>query len=97
MHKAMAVLYRPVTARVANRYDIEKYEGSDKYANKMLDIPLDIAVGAMLFFWTLGSDLSQASLKSLAMENQMTLAPLHNFLNGGTGFQSSTNSLGETP
>jgi len=96
MHKAMAVLYRPVTARVANRYDIEKYEGSDKYANKMLDIPLDIAVGAMLFFWTLGSDLSQASLKSLAMENQMTLAPLHNFLNGGTGYPSSTNSLGET-
>jgi hypothetical protein len=96
MHKAMAVLYRPVTARVANRYDIEKYEGSDKYANKMLDIPLDIAVGAMLFFWTLGSDLSQASLKSLAMENQMTLAPLHNFLNGGIGYPSSTNSLGET-
>jgi hypothetical protein len=58
----------------------------------MLEIPLDIAVGAMLFFWTLGSDLSQASLKSLAMENQMSLAPLHNFLNGGIGFPSFTNS-----
>jgi hypothetical protein len=87
----MAVLFRPVVSKFGKRYDIEKYEGSAKYAGQMLEIPLDIAVGAMLFFWTLGSDLSQASLKSLAMENQMSLAPLHNFLNGGIGSLSSTN------
>ena len=97
MHKAMAVLYRPIVSTFGMRYDIEKYEGSDKYAGQMLEMPLDIAIGAMLFFWTLGSDLSQASLKSLAMENQMSLAPLHNFLNGGIGYLSSTNSRVETP
>jgi hypothetical protein len=62
----------------------------------MLEMPLDITIGAMLFFWTLGSDLSMASLKSLAMENQMNLAPLHNFLKDGIGFPSSINSLAET-
>jgi hypothetical protein len=96
MHKAMAVLFRPVVSTFGQRYDIEKYEGSSKYANKMLEIPLDITVGAMLFFWTLGNDLSRASLQSLAMENQMNLAPLHNFLKDGIGSPSSTNSLAET-
>ena len=96
MHKAMAVLFRPVVSTFGQRYDIEKYEGSAKYANKMLEMPLDIAIGAMFFFWTLGSDLSKASLQSLAMENQMNLAPLPNFLNGGIGSPSSTNSQEET-
>jgi hypothetical protein len=97
MHKAMAVLFRPIVSTFGQRYDIEKYEGSAKYANKMLEMPLDITIGAMLFFWTLGSDLSQASLQSLAMENQMNLAPLHNFLKDGIGSLSSTNYQEETP
>jgi hypothetical protein len=96
LHKAMAVLFRPIISTFGMRYDIEKYEGSDKYAGKMLDMPLDIAIGAMLFFWTLGNDLSQASQQSLAMEKQMSLALLPNFPNGGIGSPSSINSLEET-
>jgi hypothetical protein len=96
MHKAMAVLFRPVISTFGQRYDIEKYEGSAKYAGKMLDMPLDIAIGAMFFFWTLGSDLSQASQKSSPMESQMSLALLHNFPNDGIGSPYSTSSLEET-
>jgi len=96
MHKAMAVLYRPITATFGSRYEIEKYEGSDKYADKMKGIDLDIAIGAMLFFWTLGNDLSQATLKSLEKEEGMNLAPLLNFLKNGDGFQSTINSQEET-
>jgi hypothetical protein len=96
MHKAMAVLYRPITATFGSRYEIEKYEGSDKYADKMKGISLDIAIGAMLFFWTLGNDLSQATLKSLEKEEEMNLAPLLNFLKNGDGFQSTINSQEET-
>jgi hypothetical protein len=96
MHKAMAVLFRPVISTFGQRYDIEKYEGSAKYAGKMLDMPLDIAIGAMFFFWTLGSDLSKASQQSLAMQNQMNLAQLPNFPNDGIGSPSSTNSQEET-
>lgn len=92
MHNAMAVLYRPITATFGNRYEIEKYEGSDKHAEKMKGISLDIAIGAMLFFWTLGSDLSQATLKSLEMEEEMNLAPLRSFLKNGDGFLSTISS-----
>lgn len=91
MHKAMAVLYRPVTARVGNRYDIEPYEGTAKYAEQMKNAPLDVAIGAMVFFWTLGNDLSRASLKSLAKGNQMNLVPLISFLKNGVGYQYTTN------
>ena len=97
MHRAMAVMFRPVTATFGNRYEIEKYEGSEKYADKMKDVPLDIAIGAMLFFWTLGNDLSIASLKSLGMEQEMNLVPLHNFLKNGLGSPSTISSLMETP
>lgn len=97
MHKAMAVLYRPVVATFGNRYEIEKYEGSDKYAEQMKEMPLDVTIGAMLFFWTLGKDLSVASLTSLAKEEEMNLTPLLNFLKSGDGFPSTTNSQEVTP
>jgi hypothetical protein len=92
MHKAMAVLYRPVVATFGNRYEIEKYEGSDKYAEHMKEMPLDVTIGAMLFFWTLGKDLSVASLTSLAKEGEMNLTPLLNFLKNGDGSLSTISS-----
>ena len=50
MHKAMAVLYRPVIHEKNNFYLIEDYEGSDKYAEVMLDSPIQAALGSMVFF-----------------------------------------------
>lgn len=97
MHKAMAVLYRPVVATFGNRYEIEKYEGSDKYAEQMKEMPLDVTIGAMLFFWTLGKDLSVASLTSLAKEEEMNLTPLLNFLKNGGGSLSTISSQEVTP
>jgi hypothetical protein len=96
MHRAMAVLYRPVVATFGNRYEIEKYEGSEKYAEQMKQMPLDVAIGAMLFFWTLGKDLSLATLKSLETEEEMNLAPLLNFLKNGVGSPYTISSLAET-
>ena len=97
MHKAMAVLYRPVVATFGNRYEIEKYEGSDKYAEQMKEMPLDVTIGAMLFFWTLGKDLSVASLTSLARDEEMNLTPLLNFLKSGDGSLSTISSQEVTP
>lgn len=57
MHRAMAVLYRPIVSKKGDKYLIEDYEGSEKYANKMLDMPLGIALGAMVFFYNLLNDL----------------------------------------
>ena len=50
MHKAMAVLFRPVYHSKRECYLIDKYEGSDKYSQVMKDMPLSVALGATVFF-----------------------------------------------
>lgn len=57
MHKAMAVLFRPVYHSKKEFYMIDEYEGSSKYSEVMLDMPVDVAIGAMVFFYRLGSKL----------------------------------------
>lgn len=60
LHKAMAVLFRPIKSKVKDLYIIEDYEAADKYAEVLKYMPLDIALGSMLFFWTLLNDLGNA-------------------------------------
>ena len=69
IHKAMAVLYRPVIGSKKDMYRIEDYEGSDKYADLLKYMPSSIALGAMVFFYRLGMKLAKRSLNSLL--NQM--------------------------
>jgi hypothetical protein len=56
LHKAMAVLYRPTSNKVKNMYLIEEYENSDKYSEVMKYMPLGVALGSMVFFYTLLND-----------------------------------------
>jgi hypothetical protein len=56
LHKAMAILYRPITSKVKDMYTIEEYESSEKYSEVLKYMPLDIALGCMLFFSTLHND-----------------------------------------
>lgn len=56
LHKAMSILYRPITNKTKHYYNIEKYESSDKYAEVLKYMPLDIALGSMLFFYHLHND-----------------------------------------
>tara|TARA_S200002703_G_scaffold146304_1_gene141263 strand:+ start:270 stop:1040 length:771 start_codon:yes stop_codon:yes gene_type:complete len=64
MHKAMAVLFRPITAQTKELYDIEEYEGSKKYAHFMKHMPVSVALGAMVFFYRLGMKLSRHTMNS---------------------------------
>jgi hypothetical protein len=50
MHKAMAVLYRPIIKRHKDLYDIEPYSTYEKYEDIMKHAPLNISLGAMVFF-----------------------------------------------
>lgn len=59
MHKAMAVLFRPITAHAKDMYDIEEYEGSKKYAHYMKHMPVNVTLGAVVFFYRLGMKLSK--------------------------------------
>ena len=57
MHKAMAVMYRPIILKQRRKYLIEDYEGSHKYSEIMKSAPMDVVMGAMLFFSNLTNDL----------------------------------------
>ena len=57
MHKAMAVLFRPVIHKRKDYYRIDDYGGADRYSDVMLDMPLNVALGASVFFYRLGSKL----------------------------------------
>ena len=97
MHNAMAVLYRPITNKLGNKYQIEEYKGSITYADVMRHAPLDVVLGAMVFFYTLGNDLLKSTINYLE-ENQelQNILNKHNLENVGDGIQVSMLLLKET-
>ena len=92
MHKAMAVLYRPINFKKDNKYHIEDYKGSNSI---MLDMPLDIALGAMVFFWSLNEELLQITLNYLNKEipNNLTLQQKEALEKSGIGINQSMDLL----
>ena len=62
MHKAMAVLYRPVNFKKKERYTIAEYSPSDEISLLMKEMPLNVVMGSMVFFYRLGMELSKATL-----------------------------------
>lgn len=96
MHKAMAVLYRPIKSKVKDLYTIEDYEGSDKYSEVLKYMPLDIALGSMLFFYHLHNDcvtnLKDFILKEVEQSEQAKQILEKN----GVGINHFTQQLEET-
>lgn len=66
LHKAMAVLYRPIHKSYSKResYRIDSYKSADLYSDVLAEMPLGIALGAKVFFYRLGIKLSKAILSS---------------------------------
>lgn len=97
LHKAMAVLYRPITQKVKSRYLIEPYESAGKYSDTMKQAPMHVAFGAVLFFYRLGNELLEATLTSLEMgaSQSMSTPDKDNSPSGGDGMRHSINSLRE--
>jgi hypothetical protein len=100
-HKAMAVMYRPITKKVKDRYEIFEYKGTDEFSDVMKYAPLNVVLGATVFFSILGSDLVQHTLTSLEMELKknpklMTLANERNLIKDGDGTIQSMHLLKET-
>ena len=50
MHKAMAILFRPIVKKAGNRYEIADYNGTNEYGDIMKRMPLDAVMGSMVFF-----------------------------------------------
>jgi hypothetical protein len=103
LHRAMAVLYRPIIkkrkswlSKKEEQYKIESYMGSDKWADRMKDIPVDIALGVQFFF----SNLRKELLKNTALylegnQEVMDLIAQHNLVLNGDGTTPFMHSLKE--
>lgn len=97
MHNAMAVLYRPITNKMGNKYQIEDYKGSITYADVMRHAPLDVVLGAMVFFYNLGNDLLKSTINYLEGNQEVqNILNKHNLENVGDGIQVSMLLLKET-
>ena len=97
MHKAMAVLYRPIVKEQFGKYLIEPYNGTEQYGELMKQAPVNIALGASVFFYTLGTDLLKATLLSMEKNKQiMSSLKNTNLPNNGDGIQPYMHLLEET-
>ena len=81
----MGILYRPVTEKYGNHYDIEPYDDYDWQADRMLDMPVDIAIAAIVFFYVHERKLTRNLRYSLAKKKAR-----QRFIKSGDGTRSST-------
>jgi hypothetical protein len=86
LHRSMAVMFRPIKNKLKDKYTIESYEGSDVYAEKMLDAPLDVVLASRVFFYHLGKELLKSTLTYLEENPQIqTILNKHNSAKDGDG------------
>ena len=93
MHKAMAVLYRPIKHTLGNKYTIEDYTGEED-VELFRDMPLSAALGSMVFFYNLTNELLKAIPNYL--ENQVEQMQGQTLVESGEALQRSIHLLKET-
>ena len=93
LHQAMAVLFRPIKSKVKDLYTIEEYESSYKYAEVLKYMPLDIALGSMLFFWTLQNDCVNALTDYIQNEVEQSEQAKQVLEKNGVGINQFTQQL----
>lgn len=91
MHKAMNVLYRPVTKKYGEKYSIKDY--ADTNSEVMKGMPLDAVLGSVLFFYRLGRDLSQTMMNYLVEGKEQRLVQYLSSQQNGVGINHSIHSL----
>ena len=94
LHNAMAVLYRPLLFERKNFYSIKPYNGYEETAPIFKYMPLDVAFGAMVFFYRLGNELLNYLRNYLTEQAQMEGQPLRMALEeSGVGINQFMHSL----
>tara|TARA_R100000654_G_scaffold944_4_gene3623 strand:+ start:567 stop:1220 length:654 start_codon:yes stop_codon:yes gene_type:complete len=90
-HKVMAVLFRPVTYELGDKYEVKKYTAKED-ASLFEDMPADLVSGTLLFFWTTRNELLLDMKYSLL---EVAGAAIRSAKNGD-GITSSTPSQEKT-
>tara|TARA_R100001510_G_scaffold56349_1_gene61730 strand:+ start:873 stop:1529 length:657 start_codon:yes stop_codon:yes gene_type:complete len=93
LHRAVNVLFRPIEYKRGHRYKIKDYNPDTSEEAK--DFPLDVVLGAIVFFYNLGKDLSMVMLNSLDKKNEKALAQHLLSRQSGDGLTHSLESLKE--
>ena len=93
LHRAMNVLYRPIDLKQGDRYKIKDYDPD--LSEDAKDYPLDAVLGAMVFFYDLGRDLSTVMLNFSKEANEENLVHYLTSLPNGAGTIQSMDSLTE--
>jgi len=98
MHRAMAVLFRPIKKNGLNgTYEIEDYNGTVTYGEVMKFAPLDVCLGATVFFYRLGNALLNATIAYLEKDQEVQNILLQgNLGKDGDGIVQSMLLLKET-
>jgi hypothetical protein len=91
LHRAVNVLFRPIEHKRGTRYTIKDYDADTSENAK--DFPLDVVLGAIVFFYSLGKDLSMVMLNSLDTKNEKALAQHLISQPNGDGSMHSMESL----
>jgi hypothetical protein len=73
LHKAMAVLYRPIKKKHKGTYTIEEYKTAETYEEIMKYAPINVALGMQVFFYDLAKELMNATNRYL-QQNLQTLS-----------------------
>ena len=95
MHKAMSVLYRPIDKTYKDTlYSIKEYDG-DTFHNAMKQMPLDAVFSSIVFFYTLGSELSKIMLNSLQDLEETDTTLKQDLIKNGDGILAFSTSLKE--
>jgi len=92
LHRAMAVLYRPIKQKYEDKYLIEDYQGEE--SDIMKSMPMDAVLSSILFFYHLGMDLSQAMMSYLE-EEEMDIVQQQILGENGDGINHFSASLRE--
>lgn len=96
MDKAMAVLYRRITIKKGKKYLIEDYDTDNKDSVTSLDVTLDVALGANVFFSLLMTDLLNYTQNYIAQEVEHNPKVSQILEQNGVGSIAFINSLQET-
>ena len=78
LEELCAILFREIVAEKNDRYEIKPYDISEKRKAAMLDLPMNIAVGAMVFFSHIEKELAtitQRYLSQVEKESQTLFTP----------------------
>ena len=77
MHKAMAVLYRPIENEKNGKYNIKDYDA--KFNEDLLYIPMDAVMGSIVFFFSFREGLVESYDELFNGETRESISAIHQF------------------